>query len=87
MVVIGGLGTIEGPIIGAVVYFLLEKQLTGSDAVVEISPEAFRIVMGLVAIVFALYVRGGIWGTLSRRFPRLQLFPVRRRATIQPEVS
>jgi branched-chain amino acid transport system permease protein len=86
MVVIGGLGTIEGPIIGAVVYFVLEKQLTGNDAVVEISPEAFRIVMGLVAIVFALYVRGGIWGTLSRQFPRLQLFPVRRRATIQPEV-
>jgi branched-chain amino acid transport system permease protein len=85
MVVIGGLGTIEGPIIGAVVYFILEKQLTGNDAVVELGPETFRIVMGLVAVVFALYVRGGIWGTLSRRFPQMQLFPVRRRVTIQRE--
>ena len=29
MVVIGGLGTVEGPIIGAVMYFVLEKQLAG----------------------------------------------------------
>ena len=87
MVVIGGLGTIEGPVVGAVIYFVLEKQLTDSDAVVEISPEWFRIVMGLVAVVFALYVRGGIWGTLLRQFPGAQLFPVRRRATIEQEVT
>ena len=68
-------------------YFLLEKQLTGNDAVVELGPETYRIVMGLVAVVFALYVKGGIWGTLSRRFPQLQLFPVRRRATIEREVT
>ena len=87
MVVIGGLGTIEGPVVGAVIYFVLEKQLTDSDAVVEISPEWFRIVMGLVAVVFALYVRGGIWGSLLRQFPGAQLFPVRRRATIEQEVT
>ena len=69
IVVVGGVGTIEGPILGAVIYFVLEKQLTDSDAVVEISPEWFRIVMGLVAVVFALYVRGGIWGSLPRQFP------------------
>ena len=82
MVVIGGLGTIEGPIIGAVVYFLLEGQLTGAGAWIELQPEVFRIVMGGVAVVFALYVRGGIWGTATRHLPNLQLFPLRRRVRI-----
>ena len=82
MVVIGGLGTIEGPIIGAVVYFLLERQLTGAGAWIELQPEVFRIVMGGVAVVFALYVRGGIWGTATRHLPNLQLFPLRRRVRI-----
>ena len=85
MVVIGGLGTVEGPIVGAVVYVVLEKQLAGGGNAIQISPETFRIVMGLIAVVFALYVKGGIWGTLSQRFPGLRLFPVRRRVMISAE--
>jgi branched-chain amino acid transport system permease protein len=81
MVVVGGLGTIEGPIIGAVGYYLLRDYLTGSSGP-EISPETYLITMGLLAIVFALYVRGGIWGVLTRRFHGLQLFPLRRRLVL-----
>jgi branched-chain amino acid transport system permease protein len=78
MVVVGGLGTIEGPIIGAVGYYLLRDYLTGSSGP-EISPEAYLITTGLLAIVFALYVRRGLWGVLTRSVHGLQLFPVRRR--------
>jgi branched-chain amino acid transport system permease protein len=83
MVVIGGLGTIEGPIIGTVIYYVLEQRLTGEGAWVDLDPEVFRIVMGAVALVFALCVRGGIWGTATRHFPNLQLFPLRRRVTTE----
>lgn len=82
MVVIGGLGTIEGPIVGAVVYYVLERRLTGEGATIELEPEVFRIVMGGIAVLFALYVRGGIWGTATRHFPNLQFFPLRRRVRI-----
>jgi len=79
MVVVGGLGTIEGPIIGAVAYEVLRRALTDGRGWLDLSPESYLIVTGLLAVVFALYVKGGIWGTLGRRFPRLQLFPIRRR--------
>jgi branched-chain amino acid transport system permease protein len=82
MVVLGGLGTIEGPIIGAVVYYLLRDYLTDEGHWPGLSPEMYLIVMGLLTMVCALYLRGGLWGTLARRFPALQLFPLRRRLEV-----
>ena len=38
----------------------------------------YLISMGVVAIVVALLLQGGIWGTIRRRFG-VDLFPVRRR--------
>ena len=71
IVVIGGIGTIEGPIIGTILFFTLQQEL--SDYGVW-----YLIVLGGVAVAFAVWVRGGIWGLVSRRFV-LELFPVRRR--------
>jgi branched-chain amino acid transport system permease protein len=67
-VIIGGLGTIEGPIIGTVVYMVLQQTLQNYNA-------WYLIILGLVAIVVALFARRGLWGLVDDRF-NLRLFPV-----------
>ena len=71
MVVIGGIGTIEGPIIGMLIYFVLRELLADYGT-------WYLIVLGLVAVLFMLYARDGIWGWVNARF-HLHLFPVQRR--------
>jgi len=71
IVVIGGIGTIEGPIIGAVIYFLLREVLNGFGS-------WYLIVMGAVAVGFMLWSPKGVWGLLVKKFD-LHLFPVQRR--------
>jgi branched-chain amino acid transport system permease protein len=68
MVLVGGIGTFEGPIIGAIVFFTVET-LFGAAGV------AYLIGLGLAAVVFALLVPRGIWGEVERRFG-IQLLPV-----------
>jgi branched-chain amino acid transport system permease protein len=79
MVVVGGIGTVEGPIIGAVVWFVAKDYLTDDRSRIHVSTETYLIASGLVAVLCALYLRGGVWGALTHRFPHLQLFPLRRR--------
>jgi branched-chain amino acid transport system permease protein len=79
IVVIGGIGTIEGPIIGAVLYYYLRDRFQDHQTVYLIS-------MGLVAMGVALWLQGGIWGTIRRRFA-VDLFPVRRRLVDDPADS
>jgi hypothetical protein len=67
-VIIGGLGTIEGPIIGAIVYIILQRTLQSYDA-------WYLIVLGLVAIGVALFARRGLWGLIDDRL-NIRLFPV-----------
>ncbi len=71
IVVIGGIGTIEGPIVGTVLYFVLRNMLSDYGS-------AYMIVLGAIAILTMLKMRNGIWGELARRFD-WQLFPVKRR--------
>jgi branched-chain amino acid transport system permease protein len=82
MVVIGGLGTIEGPVIGAVFYYFVQDLLTSKDKWYSISPVMFQIVMGALALACALLLRGGLWGTLAHRFPGLQLSSLQRRLVL-----
>jgi branched-chain amino acid transport system permease protein len=77
IVVIGGIGTIEGPIMGTVIFFTLQEQL--SDYGVW-----YLIILGSVGVLAAVWVRGGIWGVVERRF-RLQLFPVQRRVRLRAD--
>jgi len=67
-VIIGGLGTIEGPIIGTIVYLVLQQTLQSYNA-------WYLIILGLVAIVVSLFARRGLWGMLDERFG-IRLFPV-----------
>jgi branched-chain amino acid transport system permease protein len=66
--VIGGIGSIEGPIIGAILFFTLQQTLAQYGA-------WYLIVLGTVAIVVALFAPRGIWGLISSR-TRLRPFPV-----------
>jgi branched-chain amino acid transport system permease protein len=67
-VIIGGLGTIEGPIVGTIVYIVLQQTLQSHNA-------WYLIILGLVAIAVALFARRGLWGLLDEKF-NIRLFPV-----------
>ena len=68
MVLVGGIGTFEGPIIGAVVLYVLQTY-------VSISGIWYFVMLGGIAIGFALLLPRGIWGTIQERF-NVQLLPV-----------
>lgn len=78
MVVLGGLGTIEGPIIGAAGWYLLRDYLTDDDSAVHLDDLWYLVLTGGLAVIAALYAQRGVWGTLQQRFASLQLFPLRR---------
>jgi branched-chain amino acid transport system permease protein len=60
MVVLGGLGSLFGPVIGAVVFLLLQE---GLSRVTEY-PD---LILGPVLLLVAIYVHGGIGGLLEGR--------------------
>jgi branched-chain amino acid transport system permease protein len=66
--IIGGIGTIEGPILGAIIFYALQQALASQGA-------WYFIVLGLVAIAVALWARRGLWGLLADRF-NFRIFPV-----------
>jgi branched-chain amino acid transport system permease protein len=68
IVVIGGIGTIEGPIIGTLVYFLLREFLADYGTI-------YLLFLGTLAIVIMLAAPKGVWGYLADRFG-WSLFPV-----------
>lgn len=73
IVVIGGIGTIEGPIIGVLVFFLLQSLLADFGS-------WYLMTLGVLAIVVMLVAPRGLWGLISEK-TNIQLFPVRRRLT------
>jgi branched-chain amino acid transport system permease protein len=68
MVLVGGIGTYEGPILGAVLFFTLET-FFGATGV------TYLIGLGAIALLFALLLPRGIWGEIERRLG-VQLLPV-----------
>lgn len=68
IVVIGGIGTIEGPIIGTLIFFALRETLADLGTI-------YLMVLGLVAIVVMLKAPKGVWGLIRSRFD-LELFPL-----------
>lgn len=73
IVVIGGIGTIEGPIIGVLVFFALQSLLADFGS-------WYLMTLGVLAIAIMLVAPRGLWGLLSER-TGLHLFPIRRRLT------
>jgi branched-chain amino acid transport system permease protein len=69
--VIGGIGRVEGPILGTLVYFALRESLADHGAL-------YLLVLGTVAIGVMLFARNGLWGAVAQR-NGWQLFPLARR--------
>jgi branched-chain amino acid transport system permease protein len=68
MVLVGGIGRFEGPILGAIIFFLIELWF-GTAGV------WYLVILGLTALLFSLFLPGGIWGYVEDRFHVL-LLPV-----------
>lgn len=77
IVVIGGIGTLEGPIIGTILYFLLRNTLADLGTV-------YLIILGAIAILSMLFAPKGLWGFVSKRYA-IELFPMTRRVIINKE--
>jgi branched-chain amino acid transport system permease protein len=60
MVLVGGLGTFEGPILGALVFFVVQDQWGDQGA-------WYLVGLGLAAILFSLFLPRGLWGTFEQR--------------------
>jgi branched-chain amino acid transport system permease protein len=69
--VIGGIGRVEGPIIGTIIFFLLRQTLADLGSL-------YLLMLGAVAIAVMLLAPKGIWGFLAGRFG-WQLLPLERR--------
>jgi branched-chain amino acid transport system permease protein len=77
IVVIGGIGTIEGPIVGAIVLYFLQDYLSSLGV-------WYLISLGALAVAVMLIAPKGLWGLVAERFD-LQIFPIRRRLTERTE--
>jgi branched-chain amino acid transport system permease protein len=69
--VIGGIGRIEGPIVGTIVFFALRQTLADLGTV-------YLLMLGAVAIIIMLAAPKGIWGVVVARLG-WQIFPLERR--------
>ena len=67
-VLIGGIGTIEGPVIGAILFFILQQTLANYDV-------WYLIILGAVAMGMAIWARQGVWGLFTSKVP-VHFFPV-----------
>jgi branched-chain amino acid transport system permease protein len=68
MVLVGGLGTFEGPLIGAVAFFAIQHWFADQGA-------WYLIGLGATAVGFALLLPRGLWGWVEQRL-HVKLFPV-----------
>lgn len=75
MVLVGGIGTFEGAILGALIFFVIETWFGGWGV-------WYLIGLGLVALIFSLFFPKGLWGAIESRFG-LSLMPVGYRLRLE----
>jgi branched-chain amino acid transport system permease protein len=68
MALVGGLGTFEGAIVGALIFFVIQNRF-GDQGV------WYLVGLGTVAVLFALLLPRGLWGTVEDRLG-IRLLPV-----------
>jgi branched-chain amino acid transport system permease protein len=73
--VIGGVGRLEGPIIGTVIFFILRQTMSDLGTI-------YLLMLGLVAIAIMLKAPKGLWGYVAEKFG-WQLFPLARHVVFQ----
>jgi branched-chain amino acid transport system permease protein len=59
MVIMGGMGSVHGAIIGAATFLLLEEWLSGFT-------QHWKVIFGPVLVLMVLFMKGGITGTIDR---------------------
>lgn len=79
IVLIGGLGTVEGPVIGAVIFWFIQLKFASYGAY-------YLIALGGLAVLMTLVLPGGIAG-LIRRFTRVDPFPIGYRLGTAPAID
>jgi branched-chain amino acid transport system permease protein len=77
--VIGGIGRIEGPVIGTIVFFMLRQTLADLGSL-------YLLMMGVVAIVVMLWAPRGLWGMIVERFG-WQALPLQRHLVFEKETE
>jgi branched-chain amino acid transport system permease protein len=75
IVVIGGIGTLEGPIVGTAIFFALRWALADYGT-------WYWLVMGVVAVAVVVFAPAGVWGYVRERWD-LQLLPLQRRLILK----
>ena len=70
IVMVGGIASIEGVLIGALIYFIADRWFGEYGA-------SYFVVLGVMTVLVALYARTGIWGMVSRYWDA-PWFPIRR---------
>jgi len=70
-VILGGIGTLEGPIVGVVIYFVLRETMGNIGSL-------YFIVLGILAIGVTLFAPAGAWGLLRTGF-KFDVLPIRRK--------
>jgi branched-chain amino acid transport system permease protein len=76
IVIIGGVGTIEGPIIGTAIYFLLRAWFAGTG-------NLYLMMLGGAAVVVMLVSPSGIWGIVKSKLG-IDLLGARRASGLEP---
>jgi len=76
IVVIGGIGTLEGPILGTLIFFALRETMADLGTI-------YLIALGVVAIAVMLKAPSGLWGLIRTR-TGAELFPLSHRVTGLP---
>lgn len=76
IVIIGGIGTLEGPLIGTLIYFALRACFASYGPL-------YMIILGSVAVLMMLKAPQGVWGLVSERYG-WQLLPMRRKLRALP---
>jgi branched-chain amino acid transport system permease protein len=61
MVIVGGAGTLVGPIIGAAFFMLVSNVLSSWT-------DSWALFFGLIFILFVLFAPQGIWGLATQAF-------------------
>jgi branched-chain amino acid transport system permease protein len=79
IVVIGGLGTLEGPILGTAVFFLMRELLADYGS-------WYMILLGVLAVAVMMRYPQGLWGLVAERW-NLRFFPVQREVRDVASVS
>lgn len=65
IVIVGGIGTLEGPIFGTIIYFGLRELFT---VALTMSGSWYLIAMGTVAVLTILFAPKGLWPAIRERF-------------------